>query len=64
MLAVFGLVSSIWCVACTLIFYIFPDFDKTINLWWFDTPMGIFDIVLSFWLIILGLKQPKMAQAA
>jgi len=63
MLAVFGLVSSIWCVACTLIFYIFPDFDKTINLWWFDTPMGIFDIVLSFWLIILGLKQPTIVKA-
>lgn len=21
------------------------------NLWWFDTPMGLFDIALSFWLL-------------
>jgi hypothetical protein len=55
-LAAFGLISSAFCVACTLIFYIFPDFDKTVNLWWFDSPMAVFDIVLSFWLLFKGLK--------
>lgn len=59
-LAVFGIVSSAFCVGCTFIFYIFPDFDKIVNLWWFDTPMGIFDIVLSFWLLFKGLKQPEI----
>ena len=39
-------------------FYIFPSFDKIVNLWWFDTPMGIFDIALSFWLLIKGLRSP------
>jgi hypothetical protein len=58
-LAVFGIVSSAFCVGCTFIFYIFPDFDKIVNLWWSDTPMGIFDIVLSFWLLFKGLKQPE-----
>jgi Domain of unknown function (DUF4386) len=57
-LSVFGIISSAFCVLCTLIFYIFPGFDKIVNLWWFDTPMGIFDIVVSFWLLIKGLKQP------
>jgi len=56
-LAAFGLLSSAWCVACTLIFYIFPNFDKVVNLWWFDFPMAIFDIVLSFWLLFKGLRQ-------
>jgi len=55
-LAVFGVISSAFCVACTLVFYIFPNFDKIVNLWWFDTPMAIFDIVLSFWLLFKGLK--------
>jgi hypothetical protein len=54
-LAVFGIVSSAWCVACTAIFYIFPHFDNLVNLWWFDTPMAIFDFVLSGWLLIRGL---------
>jgi Domain of unknown function (DUF4386) len=57
-LAWFGLVSSAFCVACTLIFYVFPGFPKLVNLWLFDTPMGIFDILLSFWLIIRGLRPP------
>jgi hypothetical protein len=62
-LAVFGIVSSAFCVACTIIFYIFPNFDETINLWWFDSPMGIFDIVLSFWLLIKGLR-PNFFQSS
>jgi hypothetical protein len=41
-LAAFGVVSSAFCVACTLVFYIFPNFDDAVNLWWFDSPMGIF----------------------
>ncbi len=57
-LAVFGLLSSAFCVACTLVFYIFPNFDKIVNLWWFDSPMGFFDIALSFWLLIKGLRLP------
>jgi len=55
-LAAFGTIGSSFCVACTLIFFIFPSFDKIVNLWWFDTPMGLFDIALSFWLIFKGLK--------
>ena len=55
-LAGFGVISSAFCLACTLVFYIFPGFDKIVNLWWFDTPMGIFDIVLSFWLLFKGLR--------
>jgi hypothetical protein len=61
-LAAFGLISSAFCVACTLIFYIFPNFDKTVNLWWFDSPMGIFDIALSFWLLFKGLRPSAIAE--
>lgn len=55
-LAGFGVISSAFCVACTLVFYIFPNFTKIVNLWWFDSPMAVFDIVLSFWLLIRGLR--------
>lgn len=58
-LAGFGLISSAFCVVCTLIFYIFPNFDKTVNLWWFDSPMALFDMTLSFWLIFKGLTPPE-----
>ena len=55
-LAAFGVISSAWCVACTLVFYIFPNFDKIVNLWWFDMPMGVFDIAVSLWLLLKGLR--------
>ena len=55
-LAAFGAISSAFCVGCTLVFYIFPNFDKIVNLWWFDTPMAIFDIALSIWLLTKGLR--------
>jgi uncharacterized protein DUF4386 len=55
-LAAFGVLSSAWCAACTFVFYIFPGFTKVVNLWWFDSPMGIFELVLSFWLLIKGLR--------
>jgi hypothetical protein len=61
-LAGFGVISSAFCVACTLAFYIFPNFNKLVNLWWFDSPMTVFDIVLSFWLLFKGLNlsgQPR-----
>jgi hypothetical protein len=55
-LAAFGLISSAWCAACTFVFYIFPDFSKTVNLDWFDSPMALFELVLSFWLLVKGLR--------
>jgi hypothetical protein len=62
------MISSAWCAACTLVFYIFPDFTKVVNLWLFDSPMAIFELALSFWLLFKGLKpsgiaEPDRAQA-
>jgi hypothetical protein len=61
-LAAFGVISSAWCAACTFVFYIFPDFAKLVNLWWFDSPMGIFELALSFWLLFKGLRPFGSAQ--
>jgi hypothetical protein len=55
-LAAWGVISSVFCVACTFVFIIFPGFAKVVNLWWFDTPMAIFEIALSFWLLFKGLR--------
>jgi hypothetical protein len=55
-LAGFGIVSSAFCAVCTFVFIIFPDFTKIVNLWLFDSPMGIFEMALSFWLLFKGLR--------
>jgi hypothetical protein len=57
-LAGFGLISSAFCVVCTFVFYIYLHFDKIVNLWWFDSPMGVFDIALSCWLLFKGIRMP------
>ena len=54
-LAVSGILTSAYCVVCTLLFFIFPHFNQIVNLWLFDMPMVIFDITLSVWLLFKGL---------
>jgi hypothetical protein len=55
-LAALGVVASAWCAGCTLVLFIFPDFPKIVNLWWFDTPMVLFEIILSLLLLFRGLR--------
>lgn len=62
-LAAFGVISSAWCVACTLVFYIVPAFVRIVNPWWFDMPMALFDIALSFWLLFKGLRPSGITEA-
>jgi hypothetical protein len=64
-LSIFGVIASAWCVICALVFLIFPHFNKIINDYAFDSPMALFELVVSFWLLIKGLKgvEPTQAQA-
>ena len=62
-LAIFGVISSAWCVVCAFAFLISPNFGKAVNWYWFDSPMGCFEMVLSFWLLFKGLRAP-LATAA
>lgn len=55
-MAAFGVISSAWCAACTFVLLIFPDFRSVVNWWWYDSPMGIFELALSFWLLFKGLR--------
>jgi Domain of unknown function (DUF4386) len=61
-LAIFGIIASAWCVFCAFVFLIFPTFNKTVNDYWFDSPMALFEMALSFWLLIKGLRLPAMAE--
>lgn len=60
-LAWFGILSSAWCAFCGVTFLVFPHFDATVNAWFFDTFMGLFELVLGLWLLIKGLKRPRAA---
>jgi hypothetical protein len=58
-LAIFGVISSAWCVVCAFVFLIFPHFNKVVNDYLFDTPMALFELAVSFWLLFKGLS-PKI----
>ena len=62
-LAIVGVISSAWCVLCAFIFLIFPHFNEIVNDWWFDFPMALFELVVSFWLLFKGLS-PKIRSTA
>jgi len=55
-LAAGSLVSYAWCAFCAGVFIIFPSFEHVVNLWFFDTPMALFEIFTSIWLLTKGLN--------
>jgi len=58
-LSIFGVVGSAWCVFCAIVYLIFPSFEKPVNAYWFDSPMALFELVVSLWLLIKGLPLSK-----
>ena len=63
-LSIFGVISSAWCVLCAFIFLIFPSFNKIVNDYIFDSPMALFELAVSLWLLFKGLQSPKIATAS
>src|SRR5215212_4354618 len=61
-LAWFGLIGSGWCVFCAFAYLICPNFGKLVNPYWFDSPMAIFELILSVWLLAKGLKPVQTNQ--
>jgi hypothetical protein len=55
-LALFGLLSSAWCVFCAIAYVANPAFAGVVNLWLFDMPMALSYIALSCWLLFKGLR--------
>jgi len=62
-LAIFGIIASAWCVLCALIYLIFPHFNKVVNDYIFDSPLALFELIVSFWLLFKGLKPVPLNQS-
>src|SRR5881397_4189948 len=62
-LSIFGVISSAWCVFCAVVYLIFPNFNKIVNDYIFDSPMALFELALSFWLLFKGLKAGDKSEA-
>ena len=55
-LSICGVIASAWCVFCAFVYLIFPNFNKIVNDYVFDTPMALFELIVSFWLLFKGLR--------
>ena len=55
-LSIFGVIGSAWCVLCAIVYLIFPAFARPVNPYWFDSPMALFELVVSVWLLFKGLR--------
>ena len=54
-LSMFGVIASAWCVLCAVVYLIFPGIAKPVDPYWFDSPMALFELVVSIWLLFRGL---------
>ena len=61
-LAAFGILASTWCAVCALGLYIVPDFPKRVSVTWYDAPVALFEIALSFVLLFRGLRPSRIAE--
>ena len=62
-LAIFGVIASAWCVFCAFVYLIFPNFSKIVNDYIFDSPMALFELVVSVWLLLKGLQPSRIDMA-
>jgi hypothetical protein len=51
-------------VICAFAFLVFPRFETTVNAYWFDMPLVIFELALGFWLLLKGLRSSGVAEPA
>ena len=63
-LSAFGVVASAWCVLCAFVFLIFPGFAKPVDPYWFDSPMALFELAVSLWLLFKGLTPGLSSRAS
>lgn len=56
-LAMYGIVTCAWCALCAIAYLLYPNLGNVLNLWLYDFPMALFDMTLSVWLLVKGLKR-------
>jgi hypothetical protein len=61
-LSMFGVIGSAWCVFCATVYLVFPGFATPVNPYWFDSPMALFELTVSFWLLFKGIRTPDRGQ--
>ena len=62
-LAIFGIISSFWCVFCGFTYLVFPEYANIIHLGLFDVPLVLFELMLGFYLLFKRIKPAAVVQS-
>jgi len=62
-MAVYGIISSFWCVFCGFAYLIFPEYANIVHVGLFDVPLVLFELILGSYLLFKGLKPAIIAQS-
>jgi Domain of unknown function (DUF4386) len=58
--AAFGVAAAAWAMLCAFVFIANPAFANIVNPWWFDTPLGIFELSLSVIILVKPFRPPTI----
>jgi len=61
-LAVWGLLSSLFEGFCGFAYLVFPRFGTIVSVNYYELPIGLFELALSFWILARGLRPPQTAE--
>jgi hypothetical protein len=51
-----GVVASAWAIFCAFAYLAVPGFAHVVNLWWFDSPMALFELGVAGWILAKRLR--------
>ena len=55
-LSLWGVIACAWCAVCAAGYLAYPELENILNIWLYDTPMSMYDLTLSIWLLSKGLN--------
>lgn len=61
-LAIFGIVSSLFEGACGFAYLNDRSFDSIVSVNWYEMPVMFFEVIISIWILVRGLRSPEMAK--
>ena len=61
-LAVWGIVASSWIGACALVFIVFPELTRVINVGYYGGPIFLFELTIGLWLAFKSVPAGPAAQ--
>ena len=58
-LAAWGMLASLFEAVCAGAYLIYPTFGKIVSVNWYELPISLFELALTFWLLVRGLRPPE-----